>query len=129
MYSVKLAYDDADLRTRLRISLTNVHLLSRLYRLLQLSRIFLCPRLIRLRPGEFDVPLLYASANMETVEPCEMSHLTTRLRHGVVKHRVSFKGMRQSKLILMDTLSSEFTEASLVKPGHYLVGQRMLRTE
>lgn len=97
MYFGKLAYDDADLRKRLRISLTNVHLLSRLYRLLQLSRIFLCPRLIRLHPGEFDTSLLNASANMEAVELCEMYHRTTHLRHGVVKHRVSFKVMRQSK--------------------------------
>lgn len=103
MYSVKLAYDNADLRTRLRIPLTNVHLLSRLYRHLQLSRIFLCPRLIRLHPGEFYILLLHAPANMEVVEPCEMYHRTTHSRHEVAKHRVSFKGMRQSKFILIDT--------------------------
>lgn len=103
MFSVKLAYDDADLRTRLRISLTNVHLLNRLYRYLQLPRIFLCPRLIRLHPGEFDISLLHAPANMEMLEPCEMYHRTTHSRHEVAKHRVSFKGMRQSKFILIDT--------------------------
>lgn len=97
MYSVKLAYDDADLRTRPRIPLISAQLLSRLYRHPQLSRIFLYPRLIRLHPGEFDISLLRASANMEAVEPCEMCHRTTHSRHGVVKHRVSFKVMRQSK--------------------------------
>lgn len=97
MHSVKIAYVGADLRTRPRIPLISAQLLSRLYRHPQLSRIFLCPRLIRLHPGEFDVSLLRASANMKVVEPCEMYHRTTHLRHGVVKHRVSFKGMRQSK--------------------------------
>lgn len=103
MYTVKLAYDDADLRTRPRIPLISAQLLSRLYRHLQLSRIFLCPRLIRLPPGEFFIFLLHAPANMEVVEPCEMYHRTTHLRHEVAKHRVSFKGMRQSKFILIDT--------------------------